>query len=147
MRSFKSKCACSAGAIGTCLCIIFMSIGIVGVASVGLSQHSNMNSMSDMTNKRVPTNGVPSILNIIITFFSGIWGEVILLISFASMNVGIWFSRNRKIVPFSIVANIILYISMYVYYSVTLEILGLLILFFAYFTAFSYKIAKTVKLV
>lgn len=102
----------------------------VGVATVSLSKNNNMNSMSDMTSMTTIANGAkPSIQNIIIAFFSGLWGEVILIISFVSMNVGIWFSNNRKIVPFSIVASIILYVSMYLYYSIPLEILAPLSLF------------------
>ena len=145
MRYFKSKCACCVGGIGICLCIIFMSIGIVGVTTVGLAKNSNMNSMSEMSS--MATNREPSIQNMIITFFSGIWGEVILIISFAIMNVGIWFSKSWKIIPFSIAAGIILYVSMYLYYSVPLESLGLVILFFAYFATFNNKVAKIVKLV
>jgi hypothetical protein len=41
IKNFKSKCACYAGGIGICLCVVFMSIGIVGITSVGLLKNSN----------------------------------------------------------------------------------------------------------
>jgi hypothetical protein len=84
--------------------------------------------------------------NVIVAFFSGFWGEVILLVSFGLMLVGIWFNGKRKVMPLSVAGIVILYVSMYVYYSIGLEVAGTVILAIAYTSAYSYKVAKTVKL-
>lgn len=139
LKNFRSTCACASGGIGICLCTIFMSFGIVSSAVVGVAKNandmSNMGNMADMTTQ-----------NIIVTFFSGFWGEVILLLSFGAMFSGIWFSGNRKILPISVVGTIILYVSMYAYFSISLEIIGGIVLAFAYASAYSNRVARTLKL-
>jgi hypothetical protein len=158
--NFKSKCACSAGGIGICLCVIFMSLAVVGTTAVGISKNadagntvddiSSMSSMSSMKSSSEDTasSNDSSPQNPIVNFFSGFWGQVVLLLSFGAMFAGIWFggSNNRKLVPISIAGAAILYISMYNYYSVILEVVGAIILAFVYASAFSYRVAKTVKL-
>jgi hypothetical protein len=165
-NDFKSKCACIAGGIGICLCIIFMSLAIVGTTAVGISKNADMNGMSsgdsssssssmssmkpsDTTANSSSNNTSESSQNIIVNFFSGVGGQVILLLSYGAMFASIWSSRisNRKLVlPISIIGAIILYISMYNYYSVALEVTGAIILAFVYVSAFSYRVARTVKL-
>jgi hypothetical protein len=164
MKNFKSKCACSAGAIGICLCIIFMSIGAIGITLAGISKNSeniqgeegsmggmsnmsDMSGMSAMTSMNTTTASNSSFQSMVMSFFMGFWGEVTLLFSFLFMILGMWFSNNKKIVPVSILASIILYISMYAYYSIPLEIAGLIIMVFAYVTAFNQRARKACKLV
>lgn len=160
MKRFKSKCACGIGAVGISLCTIFMSLGIISAAIVGLSASSenlreekdrrvsesmdamNMMNMESMTITHDPVLSQ----SFIVTFFSGFWGEVILLLSFGLMLVGIWFMGNKKIFVISVAGVVVLYISMYVYYSINLEIIGISILAIAYITAFSHKTAKILKL-
>ena len=72
---------------------------------------------------------------------------MILLLSFSLMLVGIWFMGNKKVFVISIVGVIVLYISMYVYYSINLESIGIAILAIAYITSFSQKAAMVLKLV
>jgi hypothetical protein len=156
MKNFKSKCACFAGRIGICLCTIFITLGVIGVTAVGISKNNNDNmqvgggdigSISGMTTMTSTTTNANSTQNMIIAFFSGFWGEVILLLSFVSTIVGMWFSNSsKKLVPLSMLASIVIFVSMYVYYSIPLEIAGLVILAFAYVSAFNYRIAKVAKL-
>lgn len=84
MKKLASNCACSASGIGICLCIVFMTIDVVGTTLVGISKNVNsmtvMGSMSDMATTQTQ--------NIFVIFFSGVWGEVILLISFGLMFYG-----------------------------------------------------------
>jgi len=96
--------------------------------------------------KRTNTDALLVSQNIMVTFFSGFWGEVILLISFGSMIVGMWFTRTRNVIPLSIAGLVILYISMYVRYSIALEIIAAVILALAYASAYSYNFSKTIKL-
>jgi hypothetical protein len=64
------------------------------------------------------------------------------------MLAGTWFTRNRKVMPLSIAAVTILYISMYSYYvSISLEIMGAIILSLAYVSAYTRWFSKIVKLV
>src|SRR6266480_5740813 len=97
IKNFKSKCACYGGGIGICLCIVFMSIGIVGITSVGLLKSSNnmgegnMGSMSGMGTPLVSATGHSTFQYIIVSFFSGFWGTVILLVSFVVIIAGMWF--------------------------------------------------------
>jgi hypothetical protein len=149
MKRFLSKCASCAGGIGICLCTIFMSLSVIGATAVGLSKNANSgNSMGGM-GSMTTTNSAASIVspNTIVNFFSGFWGEVILLVSFGLMLTGMWFTGKKKVMPLSIAGVVILYISMYVYYSIALEVVGVVMLALAYTSAYSYKVAKMIKLV
>lgn len=171
MKDFKSKCACSAGGIGICLCIIFMSLAILGTTAVGISKNANMSGMSradsdsgtsssmsamslvkssdaKATSNSDKTSESPQ--HIIVNFFSGVGGQIILLLSFGALFAGIWFSgsnSNKKLVlPISIIGAVILYISMYNFYSAALEVTGSMILALAYASTFSHRVARTVRL-
>lgn len=149
MKSFLSKCASCTGGIGICLCTIFMSLSVIGVTAVGLSKNANSgNSMGGM-GTMTTTNSAASLIstNIIINFFSGFWGELILLVSFGLMLSGMWFTGKKKVMPLSFAGVLILYISMYAYYSIALEVVGVVMLAIAYTSAYSYKVAKMIKLV
>lgn len=143
MKNFSGKCFCSTAGIGICLCTIFMTIGMTGTTLVGLSKSSaSMAGMSSMT----PTS--ESLIQNIVNFFSGIWGEVVLLISFGLMFYGMWSSggNKKKLISISMAAIAVLYISMYVYFSLVLELVGSAILALTYASAFSGRFAELVKL-
>lgn len=86
MKGLKGKCACYAGGIGICLCIVFMSLGVIGVTVVGISNNGNMergdmgnnNSMSGMSTTTTTTTRTANVdalsvsQNRIMTFFSGV---------------------------------------------------------------------------
>lgn len=149
-KNFKSKCTCSAAGIGICLCTIFMSISMGAAAVVAVSKSatgtSNMSGMSAMATTSSSASN-PLLQNVIVQFFSGFWGEVILLISFGAMIAGIWASgSSKKLVPIAAGGAAILYVSMYVYFSIPLEILGLVVIGFAYLSAFSERIAQKVMM-
>lgn len=145
MKKLASKCACSTGGIGICFCIIFMTIGISSTAVVGISK--NANSMAGMEGNAM-SNMTTTSQNIFVNFFSGVWGEVILLISFGLMFYGIWSSggNRKKLLPLSAAGVVILYVSMYAYYSITLEIVGSIVLAFALVSTYSNRIATAIKL-
>ncbi|MDE1832683.1 MAG: hypothetical protein KGI02_10015 [Thaumarchaeota archaeon] len=144
MKKLASNCACSASGIGICLCIVFMTISVAGTTLVGVSKNANsvvgMDSMSNLATTQTQ--------NVFVNFFSGIWGEVILLISFGLMFYGMWSSggNRKKLLPLSVAGVIILYVSMYAYFSLTLEIVGSIVLAFAYASAYSNRIATVIKL-
>jgi len=126
-----------------------MSLGVIGATAVSLSKNANSgNNMGDMASMSTTNSAASSAShNTIITFFSGFWGEVILLVSFGLMLAGMWFTGKKKVMPLSIAGVVILYISMYAYYSIALEVVGAVMLAIAYTSAYSYKVAKMIKLV
>jgi len=142
MKKLASNCACSASGIGICLCIVFMTISVASTTLVGISK--NANSMAGMETM----HGSVQIQNIFVDFFSGIWGEAILLVSFGLMCYGMWSSggNRKKLLSLAVAGIIVLYVSMYVYFSLTLEIVGSIILAFSYASVYSYRIAKAIKL-
>jgi len=105
-----------------------------------------MGSMGNMVTSNVIGSQSNS-LQFLVMFFSSFWGEVILIVSFSLMLTGIWFAGRRKIIPIAFSGVLILYISMYAYYSVSLEIIGAIVLSVAYPSIYNYKVAKVVKLV
>lgn len=161
MRNKKSKCACAGAGIGICLCTVFMSISMVGAAVVSVSKNAAKSAAGNMAamNGMSSANGMTGMKNTtsmtlmqmsptgnpIIDFFGGFWGEVILLISFGAMIVGIWTSgSSKKLMPIAISGAVILYASMYAYVSIPLEILGSVIIGFAYLSAFSERVAQRI---
>jgi len=162
MRNKKSKCACAGAGIGMCLCTVFMSISMVGAAVVSVSKNAaksaatNMASMNGMsaansmagmknTTTAVASMQMGSTGNPIIDFFGGFWGEVILLISFGAMIVGIWTSgSSKKLIPIAVAGAAILYASMYAYVSIPLEILGSIVIGFAYLSSFSERVSQRI---
>lgn len=164
MRSKKSKCACAGAGIGICLCTVFMSISMVGAAVVSVSKNAaksaavNMAGMNGMPSSNmasmknasatISSMQMSSTGNPIIDFFGGFWGEVILLISFGAMITGIWTSgSSKKLIPIAAGGAAILYASMYAYASIPLEILGSIVIGFAYLSSFSERVAQRVGMV
>ncbi|MDE2590683.1 MAG: hypothetical protein KGL95_13575, partial [Patescibacteria group bacterium] len=159
-----SKCACAGAGIGMCLCAVFMSLSMVGTAAVSVSKNvaksaaanmAGMNGMAaanNMTNMKNASATVASMQmgstgNPVIDFFGGFWGEVILLISFGAMIVGIWTSRSsKKLMPIAAAGAAILYTSMYDYASIPLEILGSIVIGIAYLSAFSKRVAQKIRM-
>jgi hypothetical protein len=62
------------------------------------------------------------------------------------MFFGIWSSGNKKVLPIAIAGAAILYVSMYAFFSVSLEAMGSVVIAFAFASAFSDDFAKKVKL-
>lgn len=143
MKDLKCTCACYAGFVGMGLCTILMVFSMGGVAAVSLAKNSNADVMDAMP--YMNTNTSPISQNII-GFFEGIGGEIVFLASFGSMFFGMWHNGKRKIMPLAIVSAVILYISMYPYYSIGLQVIGAIIMAVTHMSAYSYKVAKKLKL-
>ncbi len=143
MKNSKCTCACYAGFVGMGLCTMLM-IFSMGVVAVSLSKNSNTDVMDAMP--YMNTNTSPISQNIILGFFEGVRGEIVFLASFGSMFLGMWYSGKRKLMPLAIVSAVILYISMYPYYSIGLQIVGTIIMAITHTSTYSYKVAKMLKL-
>ena len=146
LTSLRVACA---GGLGILVCSLLMSLTAVGVGVVALSKNANSGSSGNMGSMITATgNGSQSTpLQFLVMFFSGLWGQVILIVSFGLMLIGMWFTGKKKIIPIAFSGVVSLYISMYVYYSVSLEIIGAIVLGFAYLTIYNSRVSKVVKLV
>lgn len=132
-----AKCASCMGGVGVALCTIFMTLGTVGVIAIGVSQSSSMANMSS-----AQATSSFSIMSYVALFFSSFLGEIVLAISFALMLLGFWLSR-RKIAMYSAIPGmIILFFGMYVQFSIALEIVGAILLAFAYASAYGKAVFK-----
>ncbi|MGI0065711.1 MAG: hypothetical protein ACREAT_03005, partial [Nitrosotalea sp.] len=69
-----------------------------------------------------------------------------LVISSVSMLFGIWFSDKTKLIPLAVFGIVIMFIGMYSYYSIILQIAGAAIMGFAHLSNYSYKVSKWLKL-
>ena len=137
---------------------------MVGAAVVSVSKNAAHSVSANMTstNGMTVANGMAGMKNTttaaktsmqmsptgnpIIDFFGGFWGEIILLISFGAMIVGIWTSgSSKKLVPIAVAGAVILYSSMYIYTSIPLEILGSIVVGFTYLSAFNQRVAQRIR--
>lgn len=84
--------------------------------------------------------------NLILTFFSSMWGDALLVISSALMLLGILFSRKTKLIPLAVSGILIMFSGMYLYYSLGLQIIGASIMGFAHLSNYNYKVSKMLKI-
>lgn len=144
MKGSKCRCACYAGFVGIGLCTTLMVLSMAGVATVALSKNSNVGSIINDPSMSNHTLSVSQ--NIVLTFFDGMGGQVILVASFASMLTGMWFSGNRKLLPIAILGIVVLYVGMYQYYFVGFQIAGAMIMVITHLPVYSHKVARILKL-
>lgn len=137
---FATKCISCAGGIGIALCTIFMTLGALGIIAVSIS--NNALSMPGMPYPQASSSSQYSILGQIATFFSSASGEVILIVSFALMILGFWLHKKQLSTPIlAVIGSVILFVSMYIYFSIIWEIVGAIFLVSAYVISYS-KIFK-----
>ncbi|MCL4518653.1 MAG: hypothetical protein M1587_05575 [Thaumarchaeota archaeon] len=82
----------------------------------------------------------------LIIFLSGFWGEVILIVSFALMAFGMWYGKKARPMILALIAASLLFIGMYVYFSIGLELAGSVILILAYTSVYNPRFAVLTKL-
>ncbi|HJT10254.1 MAG TPA: hypothetical protein VJ771_05665 [Candidatus Nitrosotalea sp.] len=99
------------------------------------------NSMSTMAITNEQSN------NPILKFFNSPLGDILLVISSASMLLGIWFSGKMKLIPLAVSGIAIMFIGMYSYYSTSLQIAGATTMVFAHVSNYSYKVSKLLKII
>lgn len=140
----KAKCAGCAGAAGIAACTISMILSGAGIVAVGLSTASGgMQGMGGQTTG-VLLGSSPLIQ--VIAVLSGICGEVILLGSFALMLFGMWSAKRTKPMILASVGAAILFVSMYGYFLIDLQVVGIAVLALAYATTYSPRAAAMVRM-
>lgn len=144
--SLKAKCANCAGAVGIVSCVVPMLVSAIGIAAVGSSEMSGMSSGGAQAPTSATSNAGIAVFSQVIQFLSGFWGEVILAVSFALMAFGMWHGRRIRSMVLALVAALLLFIGMYVYFSIGLELAGSVMLVFAYSSVYSRRFANLAKL-
>ena len=140
MKNPRSKAICCAGVFGISLCTILMSISMGGSFAAAFSKDSSVQNMDSM-NMTDQKN-----INIVLAFFNSPWGDALLVASSASMLLGIWFSGKMKLIPLAISGIVLMFIGMYWYYSISLQITGAAIMGFAHLSNYNYKVSKLLRI-
>ncbi|MHB8546223.1 MAG: hypothetical protein ACYDAJ_05605 [Nitrosotalea sp.] len=117
-----------------------MSISMGGSFAAAFSKDSNAQSMDSMNMNGQKNN------NIILAFFSSQWGVALLVVSSASMLLGIWFSGKMKLIPLAVVGIVVMFIGMYWYYSISLQMAGAAIMGFAHLSNYNYRVSKLLRI-
>jgi len=138
----KDKAICCAKIFGISMCTILMSISMSGSLAAAFSKDSNIqiDSMSSMAMSNQKDS------NVVLAFFNSQWGDVLLVASSSSMLLGIWFSRKTKLLPLAIAGIAVMFIGMYSYYSIVLQMIGAAIMGFAHLLNYNYRISKLLKI-
>jgi hypothetical protein len=140
MKDSRTKAICCAGVFGISMCTILMIISMGGSFAAAFSKDSSMQSMDSMNTNSQKNN------NIILAFFSSQWGDALLVASSASMLLGIWFSGKMKLIPLAVIGIAVMFIGMYWYYSINLQIVGAAIMGFAHLSNYNYKVSKLLRI-
>ncbi|MDE1845309.1 MAG: hypothetical protein KGI10_08290 [Thaumarchaeota archaeon] len=140
MKDSRTKAICCVGVFGISLCTILMIISMGGSFAAAFSKDSSVQSMDSMNMNGQKNN------NIILAFFSSQWGDALLVASSASMLLGIWFSGKMKLIPLAVSGIAVMFIGMYLYYSISLQIAGAAIMGFAHLSNYNYKVSKLLRI-
>ena len=114
-----------------------------GSFAVAFSKDSSMQGMDSMVSMNMNSQKTS---NIILAFFDSQWGDVLLVVSSASMLFGMWFSGKMKLIPLAVSGIAIMFIGMYWYHSISLQIVGAAIMGFAHLSNYSYRVSKLLKI-
>lgn len=138
MRVTKCKCVCSFGIIGMILCTTLIGFSTVGMTAVTISNAdlNNMNTMYENSNGFVDK---------MMKFFDSTTGMAVLLVSFASMILGMWFRKKSRLIPVAVIGAVFMFAGMYQTYYLWLQILGTVIMALTYLPMYSFRISKTLR--
>jgi hypothetical protein len=143
MKNVRTKAICCMGVFGISLCTILMTMSMGGSFAAAFSKDSSIQGIDQMSSMNTSDQ---KNINIILAFFSSQWGSALLVISSASMLLGIWFSGKIKLIPLAVSGIVIMFIGMYSYYSIVLQIVGAAIMGFAHLSNYNYKVSKLLKI-
>lgn len=139
MRISTCKCVCSFGIIGMILCTILIGFSTIGMAAATISNAAlnNMNTMYDNSD---------SFVDKMMKFFDSTTGMTVLLVSFASMLVGMWYRKKTRLIPVAAIGAVFMFAGMYHTHSLWLQILGTVIMAFTYLPMYSFRVSKTLRM-
>lgn len=139
MKISKCKCVCSFGIIGMILCTVLIGFSTIGVAAVAVSKNIDLNGMNVMHDE---SNGF---IEEMMKFFDSTDGMVVLLASFTSMIVGMWYRKKTKLIPVAAIGAVFMFAGMYHTYSLGLQIFGVTIMALTYLPMYSYRVSKILR--
>lgn len=140
MRPSKCKCVCSFGVIGMILCTALIGFSTIGIAAATVSRNIHLNGMNIMHNDS--NNFIEEMMK----FFDSTAGMTVLLASFASMIIGMWYRRKTKLIPVAAIGAVFMFAGMYHTYSLGLQIFGVMIMAFTYLPMYSFRVSKILRL-
>jgi uncharacterized membrane protein len=112
----------------------------MGIAAAAVSRNIDLNGMNMMYDDS------HNFIGEMMKFFDGTVGMVVLLASFASMIVGMWYMRKTKLIPIAAIGAVFMFAGMYHTYSLGLQIFGVTIMAFTYLPMYSFRVSKTLRL-
>ncbi len=120
------------------LCTVLIGFSTVGMAAatISITDQSNMNMMYDNSN---------SFIDKMMKFFDSTTGMTILLVSFISMIVGMWYRKKTRLIPIAAIGAAFMFAGMYHEQSLWLQILGTVIMGFTYLPMYSFRVSKTLR--
>ncbi len=116
---------------------------MIGSFAAALSTDSNIQNKNAMSSMHMSAQNA----NPILAFFNSQWGEVLLVVSSASMLLGIWFSGKKKLIPVAIGGVAIMFVGMYSYYSISLQVAGAVAMVMAHISNYSYRVSRLLKII
>lgn len=138
MRITKCRCVCSFGVIGMIFCTALIGFSTIGMTSATITtvNPNNMNMRYDNSDSFVAK---------IMNFFDGATGMTVLLVSFASMIVGMGYRKKIRLIPVAVLGAVFMFAGMYHTPSLGLQILGTVIMAFTYLPMYSFRVSKTLR--
>ena len=138
MRISKCKCVCSFGIIGMILCTTLIGFSAIGMAAATISN-------ADLNNMNTMYYNSDSFVDKLMKFFDSTTGMTIILVSFASMLVGMGYRKKSRLIPVAAIGAVFMFAGMYHTYSLWLQILGTVIMAFTYLPMYSFRVSKTLR--
>lgn len=139
MRVSKCKCVCSFGILGMILCVALIGFSTLGIAAAVVSKNIDLNGMNTVHD---PNNFVEETM----MFFDSIAGMAILLTSFASMIVGMWYRKKTRLIPIATIGAVFMFAGMYHAYFLELQIFGVMMMAFTYLPMYNFRVSKILRL-
>jgi hypothetical protein len=121
------------------LCTVLIGFSTIGVAAVAVSKNIDLNGMNVMHDE---SNGF---IEEMMKFFDSTDGMVVLLASFTSMIVGMWYRKKTKLIPVAAIGAVFMFAGMYHTYSLGLQIFGVTIMALTYLPMYSYRVSKILR--
>lgn len=120
------------------LCTALIGFSTVGMAAatISITEQSNMDMMYDNSD---------SFVGKMMKFFDSATGMTIILISFASMILGMWYRKKTRLIPVAAIGAVFMFVGMYHEQSLWLQILGTVIMGFTYLPMYSFRVSKTLR--
>ncbi|MDE1728846.1 MAG: hypothetical protein KGH81_06680 [Thaumarchaeota archaeon] len=120
-----------------------MTISMGGSFAAAFSKDSNMQEANSMSSMKMNDQKYS---NIILSFFGSQWGDALLVVSSTSMLLGIWFNGKIKLFQLAVLGIFVMFIGMYSYYSIVLQVIGASIMGLAHLSNYNYKVSKLLRI-